>query len=81
MFERDNDWKILKNDWPYGIDARIAHLVVWTKFVLKNDPTTEDLTDEARSAIQCFVDDKFGAVGKDNVSIFCKTQGEYGADA
>ncbi|ROW11620.1 hypothetical protein VMCG_01438 [Cytospora schulzeri] len=40
-FECGEDSKILMNDWPYGIDPRITHLVVWTKFDLPDDPETE----------------------------------------
>lgn len=70
LFEKEEDWKILKNDWPYGIDKRVVHLVVWTKFELKDDPLTNDLTNEAREAIQSFVDETFGKrLGKKNVSV------------
>ena len=59
------DYKILLNDWPYGIDTRITHLVVWTKFELTPEPITPanptgDLTPEARRQIQEFVDRTFG---------------------
>lgn len=69
LFEKENDVKILWNDWPYGIDAKIVHLVVWTKFELEDDPKTDDLTDEARGEIEGFVQRTFGdVVGKENVS-------------
>ncbi|KAL6869736.1 hypothetical protein ACO1O0_001065 [Amphichorda felina] len=55
----DDDVKILHNDWPYGIDPRIVHLVVWTKFPLDEDPQTSDLTDEARRQIGDFMADTF----------------------
>ncbi|RDA89746.1 hypothetical protein CP533_1063 [Ophiocordyceps camponoti-saundersi (nom. inval.)] len=57
-FPRD-DVKILLNDWPYGIDPRIVHLVVWTKFQLDEDPTTGQLTDSARADVDVFVSDTF----------------------
>ncbi|KAI0385812.1 hypothetical protein F5Y04DRAFT_244705 [Hypomontagnella monticulosa] len=60
-FEFDDDVKILWNDWPYGIDEKIVHLVVWTKFELDEDPVTADLTDEARSAIEEYVKKTFGS--------------------
>ncbi|RDW73988.1 hypothetical protein BP5796_07430 [Coleophoma crateriformis] len=61
------DVKILWNDWPYGIDERIVHLVVWTKFELQDDPVTGDLTEQARGEIEAFVDQVFyGRVGKEN---------------
>ncbi|KAI1767576.1 hypothetical protein GGR53DRAFT_463262 [Hypoxylon sp. FL1150] len=60
-FEFEDDVKILWNDWPYGIDERIVHLVVWTKFDLAEDPVTTDLTDEARAEIDEYVRKTFGS--------------------
>jgi hypothetical protein len=54
-FTNPADYKILYNDWPYGIDHDIVHLVVWCKFPLKDDPVTDDLTTEARQEIEAFV--------------------------
>ncbi|TIA33393.1 hypothetical protein D6C79_08974, partial [Aureobasidium pullulans] len=42
-FSNPDDIKILFNDWPYGIDTRIVHLVVWVKFPFEEDPVTGDL--------------------------------------
>ncbi|KFA70417.1 hypothetical protein S40285_00626 [Stachybotrys chlorohalonatus IBT 40285] len=58
-FQHPEDYRILHNDWPYGIDSRIVHLVVWTKFALKEDPSTGDLTDHARAEIDAFVTTTF----------------------
>lgn len=61
--------KILYNDWPYGIDQRIVHLVVWTKFDLPDDPDTKELALEMRRKIDDYVDRTFcHAVPKENVS-------------
>jgi hypothetical protein len=69
-FENEGDIKVLWNDWPYGIDERIVHLVVWTKFELVDDESTGDLTVEARKEIDDYVDEKFcKRVGKENVSL------------
>ncbi len=54
-FCNPSDYKILRNDWPYGIDVDIIHLVVWTKFLLEADPVTDDITPSARAAIKSFV--------------------------
>lgn len=54
-----DDIKILYNDWPYGVDEKIVHLVVWTKFDLEDDPTTDDLTPKARKEIDDYVDKTF----------------------
>ncbi|KAK3337046.1 hypothetical protein B0T19DRAFT_396706 [Cercophora scortea] len=50
-----DDVKVLRNDWPYGIDQRIVHLVVWTKFEFEEDPATGDLAEGARGAIEAYV--------------------------
>lgn len=69
-FEFDEDIKVLWNDWPYGIDERIVHLVVWTKFDLEEDPTNGDLTDKARAEIDAFVDKFFSPhLAKDHVRV------------
>jgi len=53
------DIKILFNDWPYGLDTRIKHLVVWVKFELEEDPETDDLTTRGRQQINDYVKDTF----------------------
>ncbi|EMC99832.1 hypothetical protein BAUCODRAFT_63054 [Baudoinia panamericana UAMH 10762] len=58
-FENPSDYRILYNDWPYGVDHRIVHLVVWTKYVFPSDPSTTDLTPQARRQINDFVDEVF----------------------
>ncbi|KJZ78308.1 hypothetical protein HIM_02346 [Hirsutella minnesotensis 3608] len=58
-FRHDSDWKIIHNDWPYGLDRRIVHLVVWTKFELEENGATGDLTDDARAEIDSFVSRTF----------------------
>lgn len=58
-FTNPEDIKILHNDWPYGVDERIVHLVVWTKFELEDDPATDDLTPEARQMIDDYVEKTF----------------------
>jgi hypothetical protein len=68
-FQCADDVKILWNDWPYGLDKRIVHLVVWTKFELKSDKTNGDLTDKARAEIDTFVSKTFRSrVPPENVS-------------
>lgn len=69
-FQYADDVKILWNDWPYGLDKRVVHLVVWTKFELKSNQTNGDLTDKARSEIDAFVTKTFRTrVPAENVSI------------
>lgn len=53
------DHKILYNDWPYGVEEGIIHLVVWTKFTFEDDPVADDLTPYARKEIDDFVESTF----------------------
>ncbi|KAF5878660.1 putative n-acetylglucosamine-induced protein [Botrytis fragariae] len=67
-FSNEDEYKILINDWPYGIDEKIVHLVVWTKFALEDDPETGDTRDDVKREIQAWVDRVFG--GGENVIWF-----------
>jgi hypothetical protein len=74
-FTDPSDFKILFNDWPYGTDPDVVHLVVWTKFDLEDDPATQDLAPKARAEIDEFVDRTFcrvadGGLEKDGVIWF-----------
>lgn len=53
------DYKVLLNDWPYGLEAGISHLVVWSRTPIPTDPDTGDVTSESRALIQDFVDRRF----------------------
>lgn len=69
-FEFEDDYKILINDWPYGIDPRIVHIVVWTKFELSEDPATGDLSDQGRKEVDDFVTRTFRShVPDEHVSV------------
>ncbi|TGO29002.1 hypothetical protein BPAE_0020g00470 [Botrytis paeoniae] len=59
-FSNEDEYKILINDWPYGIDEKIVHLVVWTKFALEDDPETGDTREDVKREIQAWVDRVFG---------------------
>lgn len=60
-FEYAEDVKILYNDWPYGIDREIVHLVVWTKFELEDDAATGLSTPESRREIGDYVQKTFAS--------------------
>jgi hypothetical protein len=66
-FEYSEDIKILYNDWPYGIDPDIVHLVVWTKFELEDDLKTGLATPESRREIEAYVQKTFGPKVRDFV--------------
>jgi hypothetical protein len=67
-----DDVKILYNDWPYGIDAKIVHLVVWTKFELDEDAATGLSTPESHAQIGAFVEATFGARVRDEHIVWFK---------
>lgn len=54
-FENTSDFMILLNDWPYGLDPRITHLVVWSKTPIATDQKEGDVTEESRKIIEDFV--------------------------
>lgn len=60
-FSTPDDMKVLYNDWPYGIDPRIIHLVVWVKFDIADDPVSGFLTQEANDQVQRYVDETFSS--------------------
>lgn len=69
-FQYAEDVKILWNDWPYGLDKRVVHLVVWTKFELEANQTSGDLTDKAKAEVDAFVTRTFRTrVPAENVRI------------
>ena len=48
-FVQPESYRVLRNDWPYGLTEDIAHLVVWSKVWIPTDadgrPTTEAAKD------------------------------------
>lgn len=58
-FENPNDYKTMPNDWPYGLDYGITHLIVWLKNRLEVQPPLGDLTPEARAQVNAFIDKEF----------------------
>ncbi|KAG6063158.1 hypothetical protein E4U32_001534 [Claviceps aff. humidiphila group G2b] len=65
-FDRPSDYRILLNDWPYGLESNITHLVVWTRTSIPTDDEMGDMTPESRALVagfvrRCFVE----ALGED----------------
>ena len=54
-FADPRDYRILRNDWPYGFTPDITHLVVWLKPPIPVDSGTGDLTPKSRTLIEDFV--------------------------
>lgn len=58
-FADPEDYKILRNDWPYGLDPGISHLVVWSRTPIPVQGEEGYLTDESRALIEDFVQRTF----------------------
>ncbi|CAI7566395.1 hypothetical protein N7533_008103 [Penicillium manginii] len=58
-FADPEDYKILRNDWPYGLDPGISHLVVWLRTPIPVQGEEGHLTDESRALIEDFVQRTF----------------------
>ncbi|KIW70154.1 hypothetical protein PV04_02453 [Phialophora macrospora] len=54
-FRNASDYKILYNDWPYFVEKGIKHLVVWTKFLIEENPETGEVLPEANQQIENFI--------------------------
>lgn len=71
-FAQPEDYKILRNDWPYGIVPGIVHLIVWSKIRLADQKPEGYLTPESNTLVQGFIQrtfvDSLVAVGIDDSS-------------
>lgn len=54
-FEDPSDYAVLLNDWPYGMEPGITHIVVWSRTLIAVDQDKGDMTPESRRQIQDFV--------------------------
>jgi hypothetical protein len=73
-FKDPSDYRVLINDWPYGLTPDITHIVVWSRTVIPTDAETGDMTPDSRQTVEAFVKsffaDKLGADGGDRVLWF-----------
>ncbi|KLJ11541.1 hypothetical protein EMPG_13267 [Blastomyces silverae] len=60
-FADPNDYRILRNDWPYGVALELTHLVIWLKTRIPAREDNGDLTDESRTLVNDFVNRTFVA--------------------
>lgn len=58
-FADGRDFAVLVNDWPYGFEEGIVHLLVWTKTRIAVDDTRGDVTAESRRCLVDFVERYF----------------------
>ncbi|XDG00891.1 hypothetical protein ABKA04_000506 [Annulohypoxylon sp. FPYF3050] len=73
-FDDPSDYRVLLNDWPYGLTPDMTHIVVWSRTPIETDPETGDMTPESRRTVSNFVQeffvDKLGPDGSDRVLWF-----------
>lgn len=74
LFNHPDDFKIIRNDWPYGLSDGITHLVIWSKVRIPIDPDTSLPRTETTATIGGFLrrifDRRFGADFYNNVLWF-----------
>jgi len=73
-FDDPSDYRVLRNDWPYGFGPGITHIVVWSRTTIVTDSETGDMTPESRKIVGDFVKrffvDKLGPGAEDRVVWF-----------
>lgn len=73
-FEVRSDYAVLLNDWPYGFEPGISHILVWSKTPIATDETRGDVTPESRRLIEEFVErffvEELGEGGRERVLWF-----------
>jgi len=73
-FENPADYRVLINDWPYGFEPGITHMVVWTRTPMDSDLDRGDMTPESRRIAAAFVKryfvDRLGPGGEERVLWF-----------
>lgn len=58
-FADARDYKILINDWPYGYEPGIKHIIVWLKTRLETEPRRGDMTPKSRQQVEDFIQKTF----------------------
>ncbi|KAG5950241.1 hypothetical protein E4U53_005340 [Claviceps sorghi] len=73
-FAKTSDYRVLLNDWPYGLERNITHLVVWTRTPIPTEDEGGDMTPESRALVADFVTryfvDSLGQSGEQRVLWF-----------
>ena len=73
-FADPSDYRVLINDWPYGMTPNMTHIVVWSQTPIETDNVRGDMTPESRKVVSDFVQrffiDRLGPGGDDHVLWF-----------
>lgn len=68
-FEDTRDYAILLNDWPYGFEPGIKHILAWSRTPIAVDDTRGDVTAESKRIIEDFVERQFVRTLANNAGI------------
>ncbi|KAI0430908.1 hypothetical protein F5Y09DRAFT_306455 [Xylaria sp. FL1042] len=60
LLRHPDDYKILRNDWPYAFPPDVCHLVLWSKVKIQVDSETGLPNDQSNMLIEQFLDRVFG---------------------
>lgn len=73
-FADPSDYRVLINDWPYGMTPNMTHIVVWSRTPIETDNVRGDMTPESRKVVSDFIQrffiDRLGPGGGDQVLWF-----------
>jgi hypothetical protein len=73
-FNNPSDYRVLMNDWPYGLTPDITHIVVWSRTLIPTDVVSGDMTPESRATVGSFIQrffvDRLGEGGEQRVLWF-----------
>lgn len=73
-FADPSDYRVLFNDWPYGMTPNMTHIVVWSRTTIETDNEKGDLTPESRKVVVDFIErffvQRLGPDGSDKVLWF-----------
>lgn len=58
-FADSKDYRILPNDWPYGLEKSMTHIIIWLKNRLETEPVKGELTPTAQKQVEAFVQKTF----------------------
>lgn len=61
-FAARSDYRVLLNDWPYGLEPGIKHICVWVKTPLPVDNQKGAITPEGRRMVNEFVESQITRV-------------------
>ncbi|KAH9905007.1 hypothetical protein F4778DRAFT_770232 [Xylariomycetidae sp. FL2044] len=60
LLQHEDDYKIIRNDWPYAFTPDVCHLVIWSKVPFEINRETGLPSTETTKSVESFLDRVFG---------------------